>query len=301
MASSHRIWSALFLLSAMTRDMGVFGRAVEKLGILSHSQQTRADSSGLTLRTDASARWRRGVAETHLERCLELVTPWLQNTQAPEDNATLLQLRFWPFSPKASRYSVFPGKPLFSFVRRVYRCCQEGVNCRNVKGIQGRSRRGTDVEFFLTREVLSLTITRAELHLQLSNPHHLDIYPVLSSMAKQDLPTRYSSGSKGSTVELRVDLLLLFQNLKQGGVGGPSLENMRRTAFSSRRHPPGERPASGALRDTGADVLGDGGASTLPALELGLILGCSQAVARVACGTGGVHLLHTPFVALHYR
>ncbi|KAL6114607.1 uncharacterized protein ACO6RY_05331 [Pungitius sinensis] len=303
MALSHRIWIALFLFSAVTRDIGVTGRAVEKLGFQSHSQQTPAESSGLTLRTDAPGRWRRGVAETRLERCLELVAPWLQNTQAPEDNATLLHLRFRPFSPRASRYSVFPGKALFSFVRRVYHCCQEGVNCRNVKGIQGRLRGGTDVEFFLTREVLSLTITRAELHLQLSNPQHLDIYPVLSSLAKQDLPTRYSSGSKGSTVELRVDLLLLLQNLKQGGVGGASsLENMRRTAFSSGRHPPGERPASGALQDTdAADVLGDGVAGALPALELGLILGCRQATAWVSCGTGGVHLLHTPFVALYYR
>lgn len=142
MAFSHRVWIALFLLSAMARHTGVFGRAVEKLGFVSHSPQTPAESSGLSLRADASGRWRRGVAETHLERCLELVAPWLQNARAPEDNATLLQLRFRPFSPRASRYSVFPGKPLFSFVRRVYHCCQEGVNCRNVKGIQGRLRGG---------------------------------------------------------------------------------------------------------------------------------------------------------------
>ncbi|XP_054466094.1 uncharacterized protein si:ch211-170d8.2 [Anoplopoma fimbria] len=304
MASSHGIWIALFLISVMTRDIGVFGRAVDKLGFLLQSQRSAEESSGLTLRTDALRRWRRGVAETQLERCAELVAPWLENTHAPQDNATLLQLRVRPFAPGASRGPVFPGKSLFSFVRRVYHCCQEGVNCKSVKGIQGRLRGGTDVEFLITREILLLTVTRAELHLQLSNPQHLDIYPVLSSLAKRDIPTRYSLRSHGNTVELRVDLLFLFQSLQEaaGGAGrGPSLENMRRVMFSSRRHPPGEKPASEALQDTDADVWGDGVASTPPALELGLALGCSQATSGVSCGSGGVHLSHTPFMALYYR
>ncbi|XP_070759965.1 uncharacterized protein [Enoplosus armatus] len=253
----------------------------------------------------ALRRWRRGVAETHRERCAELAAPWLGNTQqAPEDNATRLQLRVRPFSPGASRGPVFPGKSLFSFVRRVYRCCQEGLNCRSVKGIQGRLRGDTDVEFLLSGEILSLTAMRAELHLQLSNPQHLDIHPVLSSLTKRGLPTRYSLWSRGNVVELRVDLLFLFQSLQEavgGAEGGPSLVNMRRVVFSSRGDPPGEKPVSGALQDTDGDVWGDGLTNTLPVLELGLVLGCSQAGSGVSCGAGGVHLSHTPFMALYYR
>ncbi|XP_070690393.1 uncharacterized protein [Pempheris klunzingeri] len=242
------------------------------------------------------------MAETHRERCAELSAPWQENAQqAPEDHATLLQLRVRPFTPGASQGLVFPGKSLFSFVRRVYRCCQEGLNCRSVKGIQGRLRGDKDVEFLLTREILALTVIRAELHLQLSNPQHLDIHPVLSSMAKRDLPTRYSLWSRGNTVELRVDLLFLFQSLQEvagGARGGPSLVNMRRVVFSSRGGRAGEKPAPGALQDTDGDVWGDGVASVL---ELGLVLGCSQAGSGVSCRTGGVHLSHTPFMALYYR
>ncbi|XP_074494874.1 uncharacterized protein LOC141769567 [Sebastes fasciatus] len=280
-SSSHCFWIALFLLSG---HIGVLGRA------LRHADE----SSGSTLRTDAS------------RRCAELAAPWLlENThQAAEDDddeATRLQVRVRPFTPGASSQGpvVFPGKSLFSFVRRVYHCCQEGVHCRNVKGIQGRLRGGTDVEFLYTREILSLTVTRAELHLQLSNPQHLDIHPLLSSMAKRDLPTRYSLWSRGNTVELRVDLLFLIQSLQEaagGAGGGPSLANMRRVAFSSRGHPPG-----GALQDTDGDVWGDEVGGTLPALKLGLVLGCSQAGSGVSCGAGGVHLSHTPFMALYYR
>ncbi|XP_071338335.1 uncharacterized protein [Trachinotus anak] len=300
MASSHCIWIALFLLSVMTNGTGVFGRAVDS-GFVAQSQKAGDGSSGPTLRTDGSRRWRRGIEEKQRERCAELAAPWLENTQqAPEDNATVLQLRVRPFPPGASLGLVFPGKPLFSFARQVYHCCQEGVNCRSVKGIQGRLRGETDVELLLTREILSLTVTRAELHLQLSNPQHLDLHPVLPSMAKGNLPTRYSVWSRGNMVELRVDLLFLFQSLQEaagGAGGGPNLVNMRRRVFSSRGDPPAPR----ALQDTDGDVWGDGLASTLPALELGLVLGCSQAGAGVSCGSGGVHLSHTPFMALYYR
>ncbi|KAJ0068184.1 hypothetical protein NL108_017280, partial [Boleophthalmus pectinirostris] len=46
-----------------------------------------------------------------------------------------------------------------------------------------------DVEFLLLKEISSLTVTRAELHLQLSNPHHASIRPVLPPLAKHNVPT----------------------------------------------------------------------------------------------------------------
>nr|XP_046242599.1 uncharacterized protein si:ch211-170d8.2 [Scatophagus argus] len=292
MASRRRVWIVLILLSVMTCDMcGVSGRAVDTRGLLSQWRETAAESSG----SDALRRWRRGVAEAHRERCAELAAPWQENTkQAPEDKATLLQLRVRPFSPRASLGLLFPGKSLFSFVRRVYHCCQEGLDCRSVRGIQGRLRGGTEAEFLLTREILSLRVTRAELHLQLSNPHHLDIHPVLSAMAKRGLPTRYSLWSRGNTVELRVDLLFLLQSLQEaaGGAGAsaPGLLNIRQVVFSSRRHPPGEETTSRALQDAGGDVWG----------ELGLVLGCSQTGSDMSCGAGGVGLSHPPFMAVYY-
>lgn len=140
MASSYCIWIVLFLLTVTKSDIGVFSRAVDTLGFLSQSTKTADESAGTSLRVEP---WRRGVVETHRERCAELAAPWLENTQqAPENDATLLQLRVRPFSPGASHGLVFPGKCLFSFVRRVYHCCQAGLNCRSVKGIQGHLRGG---------------------------------------------------------------------------------------------------------------------------------------------------------------
>ncbi|KAM8760229.1 uncharacterized protein AB9X84_008369 [Acanthopagrus schlegelii] len=289
MASARCCWTALFLLSVVT--CGVYGRAVDTQGFVS-----RVEPSGQTLRTDALRRWRRAAAGTHRERCAELTAPWQENTRAaPDDDATRLQLRVRPFTPRAAQGLVFPEKSLFSFVRRVYHCCQEGLSCRSLKGIQGRLRGDTDVEFLLTRDVWSLTVMRAELHLLLSNPQHLDIHPVLSALAKRDLPTRYSVWSRSGSVELRVDLLFLFQSLQEAAGeagGGPSLANMRRVASSSE----GDR-----LQDTAGGVWGDEVTGTLPVQELGLVLGCSRAGSRVSCGAGGVRLSHTPFMALYHR
>lgn len=139
MAACICIWIASFLISAMTSDAGLLGRSVESVGILS---QPAGDGDVPTLRVDVR---RRGAAEAHRERCAKLSGPWAENPQlAPGDDATLLQLRVRPFSPAASRGLVFPEKSLFSFIRRVYRCCQQRVNCRSVKGIQGRLRGGKE-------------------------------------------------------------------------------------------------------------------------------------------------------------
>lgn len=116
--------------------------------------------------------------------------------------------------------------------------------------------------------------------------------------------SRYSLGSLGDTVELKVDLLFLFQNLQEvagGAVRGPSLVDMRRAKIFSSEDPAGEKLSLGALQDTDGDTWSDGSTSTLPALDLGLILGCSQAGLGVLCGSGGVQLSHTPFMVLYYR
>lgn len=89
-----------------------------------------------------------------------------------------------------------------------------------------------------------------------------------------------------------MDLLFLLQSLQEaaGGAGGdPDSGNVRQVAVPSR----------GDLQDTDGDAWGDGDAGALPALELGLALGCSQAGSGVSCG--GVHLSHAPFMAVYYQ
>lgn len=138
MAASRPTWTALVLISVMISAAGVSGRAVDSRGFLSDG------SAGVVLRTGAPRRWRRGAAGAHRERCAALEAPWLQSTlEAPGDGAARLLLYFRSFAPQGvSQGLVFPGQSLFSFSRRVYRCCEEGGSCRRVKGIQSRLRGG---------------------------------------------------------------------------------------------------------------------------------------------------------------
>ncbi|XP_034025579.1 uncharacterized protein si:ch211-170d8.2 [Thalassophryne amazonica] len=259
-------WILLWLLSTTIRDTVVFGRAVDGHGFLSQA----GDESTTHAR----------------ERCAELAAPWLENTEAVPDHATPIRLRVRSAPPAGSRVPLFPGKSLFGFVRRVYRCCRERAPCARVKGLQGR-KRGTDLEFVVSRDILLLTVTRAELHLQIFNPERLDVRPVLPSLTKRSLPTRFNVWPQGDVMELSVDLLFLFQALQEAAGGarvGPALVNMWRM-------PPQ------VAQDTAGYRWGEG----LPAVDLGVALGCSRAGSKVSCGPGGVRLAHMPFIVLSYR
>ncbi|XP_011613845.1 uncharacterized protein [Takifugu rubripes] len=271
MDSSRSFPLPLLLFFLLTWEPGVVARAV--------------DSREFPFKSLAPARWRRSAADGERGRCADLEKPWQENLAVEEDVAgTVLQLRVRPYSPKSPLQALlFPGKPLFSFVRRFYRCCQERRSCGSVRGIPGRLRGGSHVEFLLTREVLSLALTRAELHLQLSNPQKLDLHPVLSAAAKRGLPTRYSLWSHGDTLELRLDLLFLMQRLQVAlePKGGHLSEGVWRLTQS--------------FRMDSEDSAWSGGA-----LDLGLALDCHQDRTKVSCEGRGVQLTQPPFMVAYY-
>ena len=122
------------LLFLLTCEPGAVARAV--------------DSREFALKSLAPARWRRSGADNERGGCAELEKPWQESRAVMEDKAgTLLQLRARPFSPRSPlRALLFPGKPLFSFVRRFYRCCQERRSCGSVRGIPGRLTGGKEQE-----------------------------------------------------------------------------------------------------------------------------------------------------------
>lgn len=92
-------------------------------------------------------------------------------------------------------------------------------------------------------------------------------------------------------MELQVDLLNLLQSLQQEAASGageaPDAASLREVASSSRMN---QRP----LQDSGTQWRPGSGLGR----DLGLLLGCTGDESAESCQ--GVHLLHTPFMAVYY-
>ncbi|KAF4070340.1 hypothetical protein AMELA_G00284400 [Ameiurus melas] len=233
-------------------------------------------------------------------QCGQLTAPWTE-TEVPSlsgDWSLMYRLKVFPMSQEGPHRLVFPEQPLFRFVRRVYRCCQMGHHCGGVKGLQGREAAGSTVEFVLSQDVWSVPILRAEVHLHISNPHQLNVQPLLPWLEKRHLPTRYSVWWKDSVLEVRVDLLFLFQALQalRGRRGGSSVMEIRRVGGLHPLRASETRPT---------EAQGGDGRAVRPLqvpVELGLALHCSTVELNtpLPCESHGVRLLHTPFITLSY-
>ncbi|XP_056319268.1 uncharacterized protein si:ch211-170d8.2 [Danio aesculapii] len=239
---------------------------------------------------------------TEQDQCGVLSAPWTESSGPLEDWSQMYHLKILSTINDGPRRAVFPEQPLFRFVRRVYRCCQAGYHCGSVKGIQG-GKVGNNIEFLLGKDVLSAPLQKAEVHFHFSNPQHLNIQPVLPSLEKRGFSTRYSVWLKDGVVELRVDLLTLFQALQLllGGAGrGPSIMEMHRVRGLTRPGVVVQKQSPPSLYDTVWGKVDE--APLQPTLQLGLALHCSLAEEiNIACENHGVHLKHTPFIALTYR
>ncbi|XP_066546025.1 uncharacterized protein LOC136713037 [Amia ocellicauda] len=231
------------------------------------------------------------------EQCALMTGPWVEAAGGGGRAGQLYRLRMVPLSAEGPRRAVFPEQPLFQFVRRVYRCCQLGFSCRTVKGIQGRMTGDAEVQFVVSGDVFSVSLFRAELHLQLSNPHRLRVEPLLTSQPNH--ATRFAMSAAEGRLDLTLDLLFLFPSLQEsaGGHAGLRITHLRREGGRAWGATGQEL---GGLQEPPPVTLGGG---SFPALdpELGLALRCFHGDTAVPCAEQGVHLLHAPFLALSYR
>ncbi|XP_050973223.1 uncharacterized protein si:ch211-170d8.2 [Labeo rohita] len=297
---------SLLFLAFMTIAIGVQCRSLRtQLRTVTSFQGERKIRIGHVQR-----RSRREPGSEH-DQCALLSAPWTESTTPLGDWGQMYRLKILSTMSDGPRRAVFPEQPLFRFVRRVYRCCQVGYHCGSVKGIQGGKVGDSNIEFLLGEDVLSAPLEKAEVHFHFSNPQHLNIQPVLPSLEKRGFPTRYSVWLRDGVVELRVDLLALFQavQLVIGGASrGPSVMEMHRVRGLTRPGAVVQKQRPPSIQDTVPVEWGDvnngrdGAAPLQPTLELGLAVHCSL-LDNIAqpCQDYGVHLEHAPFIALTYR
>nr|XP_055024240.1 uncharacterized protein si:ch211-170d8.2 [Misgurnus anguillicaudatus] len=296
---------SLLILAFVALTVGVQCRSLRK-----QIRKVTSFQGERKIRMDIQRRIRREPGSER-DQCALLSAPWTESTAPFGDWGQMYRLKILSTMGDGPRRAVFPEPPLFQFVRRVYRCCQVGYHCGSVKGIQGRKPGDSNIEFLLGVDVLSAPLERAEVHFQFSNPQHLNILPVLPSLEKRGFPTRYNIWLRGGVVELRVDLLALFQALQLaigGAKRGPSLMEMHRVRGLTRPGVLDQKEIPPAPQDTAPVLKGevnedmDGAAPQQLALELGLALHCSlENNITQPCRNYGVHLAHAPFIALTYR
>ncbi|KAM4808062.1 uncharacterized protein WCC33_002784 [Rhinophrynus dorsalis] len=150
----------------------------------------------------------------HRTQCNYMSQPWLQRPDVfyNMDPSALFLFRVFtgPLRP------IFPQHNLFRFISRIYRCCKLGFPCRRVKGLQGTLNAGDGrkaVEFYIDSDILSLSILRAELHLEVSVTDQLTVIPVLTTNGIA--LSRFTQSRSEHVADLILDVMFLFQILKE--------------------------------------------------------------------------------------
>lgn len=150
-------------------------------------------------------------------QCLHMSQPWSSGhykLAALEDSAPFrLRVRTAASGPPRP---VFPHQHLFHYIKRIYSCCKLGFACRKIKGLQGRVVLDgplTDLEFYMDPQTLELTVQRAELHLEVSNPDQVTVVPVLQTPGFSS--SSHTKKTRDDVLDLTLDVMFLFDMLRE--------------------------------------------------------------------------------------
>ncbi|XP_029427126.1 uncharacterized protein LOC115073103 [Rhinatrema bivittatum] len=152
-------------------------------------------------------------------QCIHMSQPWVWGHLGllGQQMSSSFKLRLHT-APSGPTRPAFPQQHLFQYIRTIYSCCKLGFACRKVKGLQGKIEvddEGTNLEFYIDSDILGLSILRAELHLEISNPDHITVTPVLSTSATRS--TSHLKLARADVSDLTLDATFLFHLLQEAG------------------------------------------------------------------------------------
>ncbi|KAG8455743.1 hypothetical protein GDO86_001800 [Hymenochirus boettgeri] len=157
---------------------------------------------------------RQDLLKYHRSQCSFLSQQWAwhQDIVYQPDPSAIFMLRVFtgPLRP------MFPEQNLFRYISRVYKCCKLGFTCKRIKGLQGTLAFGDgkkEVEFYFDPDIFSLSILRAELHLQVSLSDQLVVIPVL--MAKGRTYSSFTQLKREHFTDLALDVMFLLKMMKE--------------------------------------------------------------------------------------
>ncbi|XP_075709888.1 uncharacterized protein LOC142743224 [Rhinoderma darwinii] len=159
-------------------------------------------------------RWSKGqdILKYHRSQCNYMNQSWTQWQGSTENqdpsSVYMLNVFIRPIKP------TFPQKNLFQYMSRIYRCCKLGFSCRRIKGLQGILDEGIkEAAFNIDSDIFSLSIQRAELHLEVSADEQLTVIPVLNINGLRR--SSFRQMRSGHIIDLALDVMFILQALKE--------------------------------------------------------------------------------------
>ncbi|XP_069476502.1 uncharacterized protein [Ambystoma mexicanum] len=149
-------------------------------------------------------------------QCLHMSQPWSsgQHRLAELEDSAPFRLRAHTAASGPPR-PTFPHQHLFHYIKNIYRCCKLGFACRKIKGLQGRvvlEGPLKNLDFYVDPQTLELSVQRAELHLEVSNPDHVAVVPVLKIPGFSS--SSHTKMTRDDVTDVTLDVMFLFDMLR---------------------------------------------------------------------------------------
>ncbi|XP_044144825.1 uncharacterized protein LOC122933828 [Bufo gargarizans] len=187
------------------------GRAVEPNNFI---KKHRPDQMESILQKLGADRWSKGqdILKYHRSQCNHMNQSWIQwqGSTYNEDLGSEYTLKIFtgPLKP------TFPQRNLFQYMSRIYKCCRLGFSCRRIKGLQGTlDEGGRAATFYIDLDILSLSIQRAQIHLEVSADEQLTVIPVLNINGLRR--SSFTQIRSGHVLDLTLDVMSILQALKE--------------------------------------------------------------------------------------
>ncbi|KAM3936713.1 uncharacterized protein RB166_021792 [Leptodactylus fuscus] len=207
-------WSSPIMNSLGHLPVHKIGRAEESNNFIKKQRSESRERTENILEIFGTDRWSKeqDILKYHRSQCNYKNQSWTQwqGSADHQDLTSVYDVKVYtgPLKP------IFPQKNLFQYMGRIYRCCKLGFSCSRIKGLQGTlDEGGRELAFYIDSDIFSLSIQRAELHLQISADDQVTVIPVLNVNGVRR--SRFVEKRNGLIIDLALDVMFILQALKE--------------------------------------------------------------------------------------
>uniref|UniRef100_A0A8C5LVN3 Uncharacterized protein n=2 Tax=Leptobrachium leishanense TaxID=445787 RepID=A0A8C5LVN3_9ANUR len=224
-------WLLMSLFLQVSQALTVNSRNSEETPVKMHSEQTgepsnlikkiKPESHGVEKKDNAFemllefGRWPKGQdnPKQHRSRCNSISQAWTRGQDAIYRQHPTYKLQLKVFTGLLKPVTVQDN--LVRYLSKIANCCMLGFSCNRVRGLQGTL--GVDGEnhvgFYMDSEVITPSVFRVELHLEVTAIEQLTVIPVVTANGHQH--NSFIQLRRNHITDLILDLRFLLLMLKE--------------------------------------------------------------------------------------